>query len=340
MTPVSTTTKVSASAATDKLRVVGFAVLLLAVCALPFLVSNYRTFQLTLVLVYAIALLGLNILTGYNGQISLGHGAFYAIGAYVAAILMDKFGVPYYLTVPVAGVVCLGVGFLFGLPALRLEGLYLALATFGLGVSMPQVLKDKHIEHWTGGVQGIVIIKPDPPFGLPINQDQWLYYFTLAVLLVMFLLGWNLLRGRVGRSLIAIRDQPIAAAAMGVNNALYKSLAFGVSAMYTGVAGALGAIAVQFVAPDSFTIFLSITFLIGIVIGGLASISGAIYGALFIQFVPNIADQISKAAPWAIYGVFMIGFMYLMPVGVAGAIRIVLARIRHRTKGGGSSQKS
>src|SRR5471032_1160919 len=325
----------AAPATSSNPRMIGLAALLLAVCALPFLVSNYHTFQLTLVLVYAIALLGLNILTGYNGQISLGHGAFYAVGAYVAAILMDKFGVPYWLTVPVAGVVCLVVGFLFGLPALRLEGLYLALATFGLGVSMPQVLKDKHLEHWTGGVQGIVIIKPDPPFGLPINQDQWLYYFTLAVLLVMFLLGWNLLRGRVGRSLIAIRDQPIAAEAMGVNNALYKSLAFGVSAMYTGVAGALGAIAVQFVAPDSFTIFLSITFLIGIVIGGLASISGAVYGAIFIQFVPNIADQISKAAPWAIYGVFMIGFMYVMPVGVAGAIRILRARFQRKAQGKG-----
>jgi branched-chain amino acid transport system permease protein len=296
------------------------------------MVSNYRVFQLTLVLVYAIALLGLNILTGYNGQISLGHGAFYAIGAYVAAILMDKFGVPYWLTLPAAGATCLVVGFLFGLPALRLEGLYLALATFALGVSMPQLLKYKHLEHWTGGVQGIVIIKPDPPFGLPVNQDQWLYFFCLAVALVMFVLGWNLLRGRVGRALIAIRDQPVAAEAMGVNNAMYKSLAFGVSAMYTGVAGALGAIAVQFVAPDSFNIFLSITFLVGIVIGGLASIPGAIYGAIFIQFVPNIADQISKAAPWAIYGVFMIGFMYLMPAGVAGAIRIATARIMRRAK--------
>ncbi len=333
MMPASPAT--AAPTASSKSRIIGLAALLLAVCALPFMVSNYHTFQLTLVLVYAIALLGLNILTGYNGQISLGHGAFYAIGAYVAAILMDKFGVPYWLTVPVAGVVCLATGFLFGLPALRLEGLYLALATFALGVSMPQLLKDKHLEQWTGGVQGIVIIKPDPPFGLPINPDQWLYYFTLAILLLMFLLGWNLLRGRVGRSLIAIRDQPVAAEAMGVNSALYKSLAFGVSAMYTGVAGALGAIAVQFVAPDSFGIFLSITFLVGIVIGGLASIPGAIYGAIFIQFVPNIADEISKAAPWAIYGVFMIGFMYVMPVGVAGAIRIGWARFRRKAGGSG-----
>jgi len=331
------TAPAAAHAAFSRRRLATVAALLAAACALPFLVSSYHTFQLTLVLVYAIALLGLNILTGYNGQISLGHGAFYAIGAYVAAILMDKFGVPYWLTVPVAGVVCLGAGFLFGLPALRLEGLYLALATFALGVSMPQILKVKDLEHWTGGVQGIVIIKPDPPFSLPVNQDQWLYFFTLAVMLLMFLLGWNLLRGRVGRSLIAIRDQPIAAEAMGVNNALYKSLAFGVSAMYTGVAGALGAIAVQFVAPDSFQIFLSITFLVGIVIGGLASIPGAIYGAIFIQFIPNIADQISKAAPWAIYGVFMIGFMYLMPTGVAGALRIAWARIKGRSRGSGNS---
>jgi branched-chain amino acid transport system permease protein len=310
-----------------KMVTVTILILVLVAIALPFVASSYRTFQFTLVMVYAIALLGLNILTGYNGQISLGHGAFYAMGAYCTAILMDKLGMPYWATVPIAGAVCLVVGFLFGLPALRLEGLYLALATFALGVAMPQLLKYKSLEHWTGGVQGIVIPKPEAPFGLPINADQWLYFFTLAVTAVMFLVGWNLLRGRVGRALIAIRDHHIAAEALGVNNALYKSLAFGVSAMYTGVAGALGAIAVQFVAPDSFNIFLSIMLLVGIVIGGLASIPGALYGALFIQFVPNIADEVSKAAPWAIFGIFMIIFVYLLPTGVAGAIALVLARI-------------
>jgi branched-chain amino acid transport system permease protein len=304
------------------------AVMLALACALPFLVSNYRTFQFTLVLVYAIALLGLNILTGYNGQISLGHGAFYAIGAYCAAILMDKFGVPYWATLPVAGAVCLIAGFLFGLPALRLEGLYLALATFALGVSLPQLLKYHHFEKWTGGVQGIVISKPEPPFGLPLSPDQWLYFFSLVVALVMFWLARNLLRGRIGRAIVAIRDHHVAAEAMGIHTAMVKSLTFGVSAMYTGIAGALGAIAVQFVAPDSFNIFLSIVFLVGIVIGGLASITGALYGALFIQFVPNIADELSKAAPWAIFGVFLIGFVYLMPAGVAGAIRMALARWR------------
>jgi branched-chain amino acid transport system permease protein len=318
----------------SKRQLIPIAVLLLVACALPLAVSDYRVFQFNLVLVYAIALLGLNLLTGYNGQISLGHGAFYAIGAYCAAILMDKYGVPYWATLPVAGAVCLLVGFLFGLPALRLEGLYLALATFALGVSLPSLLKYHHLEKWTGGVQGIVIAKPEAPFGLPINADQWLYYFTLAVAIVMFLLAWNLLRGRVGRALVAIRDNHVATEAMGVNNAIYKSLAFGVSAMYTGVAGALGAIAIQYVAPDSFNIFLSIMFLVGIVVGGLASISGAIYGALFIQFVPNIADEISKAAPWAIFGIFLIGFVYLMPMGVAGAVRMAVARLTRKAQNG------
>jgi branched-chain amino acid transport system permease protein len=315
------------------------ALVLIVACVLPLMLSNYRIFQLTLAMIYAVALLGLNMLTGYNGQISLGHGAFYAIGAYTAAILMDRFDVPYWATLPMAGLVCLVVGFLFGLPALRLEGLYLALATFALAVATPQLLKYKLIEHWTGGVQGIVIIKPDAPFGLPLNPDQWLYYFTLAVTVAMFVIAWNLLRGRIGRALVAIRDHPIAAETMGINAAFYKSLTFGVSALYTGIAGALGAIVVQFVAPDSFGVFLSITLLVGVVVGGLASISGAIYGGLFTQFIPNIADSISKAAPWAIYGLVLIACMYVMPDGIAGAVRRLTAYLGRRTKPPSSEPK-
>jgi branched-chain amino acid transport system permease protein len=309
-------------------KIIGLVLLLVLACAVPFLVGNYRVFQLTMALAYSIALLGLNMLTGFNGQISLGHGAFFAIGAYTAAILMDKANFPYWATIPVAGIVCLVAGFLFGLPALRLEGLYLALATFALGVAMPQILKHKSLEHYTGGAMGIVIIKPDAPtwLPLPLSQDQWLYFFTLAWAILLFFVAWNLLRGRIGRALVAIRDQPIAAQAMGVNTAMYKSLTFGVSAFYTGIAGALAAIGVQFASPDSFNVFLSLTFVVGVVVGGLASISGALYGALFIQFIPNVADDISKAAPWAIYGVFLIGFMYVMPGGVAGAIRVLRRR--------------
>jgi len=308
-------------------------VLLVALILLPFFFKNFRVFQFNLVIVYAIAVLGLNILTGYNGQISLGHGAFYAIGAYIAAILMDRFGVPYWATLPVSGAVCFVVGMLIGFPALRLAGHYLALATFALGLAIPQLLKYKGIEDWTGGVQGIVLIKPDAPFALTLfgerlSPDRWLYLFSLAVALVMFLIAWNLLRGRVGRALVAIRDHPIAAAAMGVNLPVFKTLTFGTSAAFTGVAGGLGAVAVAFVAPDSFTVFLSITFLVGVVIGGLASIPGAIFGAMFIQFIPNVAEEISKSAPWAIYGVFLIAFMYLMPMGVMGLLRTIWTKLR------------
>ena len=313
------------------------ALLVVALVLLPFLVKNYRVFQFNLVLVYAVAILGLNILTGFNGQISLGHGAFYAFGAYTAAVMMDKMGAPYWSTLPVAALVCFSFGFLVGFPALRLAGHYLALATFALALAVPQLLKYKNIEGWTGGVQGIVLTKPDAPFefslfGQPLSPDRWLYFFTLLATAIMFLLAWNLLRGRVGRALIAIRDHPIAATAMGINLPMFKSLAFGVSAGFTGVAGALGAIAVAFVSPDSFTVTLSIFLLVGVVVGGLASIPGAIFGAIFIQFVPNISDQISKSAPAAIYGVLLIGLMYLMPTGVMGMVQRVLARLESRLR--------
>ena len=305
-------------------RITGLLLLLALAASLPFVLTNFRLFQFTQVYIYAIAILGLNMLTGYNGQFSLGHGAFYAIGAYVSAIMMDKWNVHYGWTIPVAGVLCLVVGFLFVLPALRLEGLYLALATFSLALAVPQILK--YFEHWTGGSQGIVLSKPNAPWGLKLNPDQWLYFMTLAVLVVLFWMGANLMRGRVGRAVVAIRDNHIAAEAMGINASLYKSLVFGVSAAYTGVAGALSASVIAYVAPDSFNVFLSITLLIGAVIGGMASVSGAVFGAFFIQFVPNWAQDISKAAPWAIFGVFLIVFMYVMPFGIAGAIRLLWIR--------------
>lgn len=299
-----------------------------ALAAATFLFSNYHLFQLTLVLVYAIAILGMTVLTGFNGQISLGHGAFYAIGAYTTGVLMTAWDVPYWATLPVAALVCAGFGFLIGLPALRLGGLYLALTTFALAVAVPQVLKHKAVEHWTGGVQGLVIDKPAPPFGLPLNADQWLYLFTLAVGAAIFLLAWNLTRGRIGRAMMAIRDHALAAEAMGINIALLKTRTFAVSAMCTGIAGSLGAIAVQFVAPDSFGVFVSITLFVGLVVGGVASIPGALFGAVFIEFVPNLAEQVSKAAPGAIYGVILIACMYLIPSGIGGALARLVRKVR------------
>ena len=312
-------------AASEYVPAIALIILLVVAVTLPFTTSNFRLFQFTQVLIYAIALLGLNMLTGYNGQISLVHGAFYAIGAYTTAIMIDRWGVGYGWTLPIAGVLCLVVGFLFGRPALRLEGLYLALATFALALSVPQILK--YFEHWTGGSQGIVLSKPKAPFGWKLSEDQWLYFLTLLVAVILFVLARNLLGGRVGRAVVAIRDNHIAAEAMGIDNALYKSLVFGVSAAYTGIAGALSAVVIAYVAPDSFDVFLSITFLTGVVIGGLATISGAVFGALFIQFVPNWAQDISKAAPWAIFGIFLIVFMYVMPHGIAGFCRLAWIRL-------------
>ena len=293
----------------------------------PFVAKNFVVFQLTLALIYAVAILGLNLLTGFNGQFSLGHSAFYGIGAYTAAILMDRADVAYYWTLPAAGAVCFVVGFLFGLPALRLHGVYLALATFALAIAMPQLLKSAPLEPWTGGVQGIVIIKPEAPFGLPLNADQWLYYFTILVAAVLYACAVNLVRSRTGRAIMAIRDNPIAATAMGIDVALYKSLTFGVSALYTGVAGALGAIAVQFVAPDSFTFNLAIAMFVGLVIGGVGSIPGTLFAGLFVLFVPNIAEHVSKGLAQAVYGVILIVVIFVMPSGAAGFVRMTVQRL-------------
>ena len=300
---------------------------LLVAVALPFGLKGFVVFQLTMVLIYAIAIVGLNLLTGFNGQFSLGHGAFYALGAYTAAILMEHGGVPYVWTLPLAGGLCFVAGFLFGLPALRLEAIYLALATFALAVATPQILKLSLLEPWTGGSQGIVILKPDPPFGLPVSQDQWLYFFTLAVALLLFWAAHNLVSSRTGRAMMAIRDNPIAARSMGINTSLHKTLTFGLSAFYTGVAGALGAIVVQFVAPDSFGISLSIALLVGLVVGGVGWIPGALFGGAFVLFVPNVAEHISKGLSGAAYGAILILLIYLMPSGMGGVVQLVKARL-------------
>ena len=236
-----------------------------------------------------------------------------------------------YLTLPIAGFVCLLLGVLMGFPALRLAGHYLALATFALAIATPQLLKYKPIEHYTGGVQGLVLEKPMPPFeltlfGNELSEDRWLYFVILIVGIFLFWIANNLLSGRVGRAIMAIRDQPTAAAALGVNLTFIKTATFGLSAAYTGIAGALSALAVAYIAPDSFPSFLSISLLVGVVVGGLGSIPGAIFGALFIQFVPNVADQISKSAPWAVYGAMLLALAYAAPNGVMGIVNKFIKR--------------
>jgi len=296
--------------------------------AFPFVASGYHIYQGAQVLIFAVALIGLNLLTGLNGQISLGHGAFFAIGGYGAAILITKFGLAYWAAIPLASVVCFVAGFLFGFPALRFGGLYLALATFALAVATPQILSYKGFDAFTGGSQGLTLPKPRPPAGFGLTADQWLYLVCLACAAALYWVARNLARGRIGRALVAIRDHPIAAETMGINAALYKTTCFGLSALYAGMAGGLSAIAVGFVSPESFGLALSLAFLVGIVVGGLGLLGGAVFGALFIEFVPNLADQLTvsfgegaKALPGAIYGALLILIMAIMPAGAAGAIR-------------------
>ena len=336
MTTMSATADI-ASAPTRRISsgMMWLAALLAVALVAPFVFSDYHVFQLTQIVVYAIAVLGFNLLTGFSGQISLGNGSFYALGAYTSVVLMTHAGVPYWAAPPIAGALCFGVGFLFGRSATRLEGIYLALATFGLAIVTPQILKLDALERWTGGNQGVVVSKPASP--IPgLNDDQWLYFFCLIIAVVLFAAAWNVMRGRSGRALIALRDHPIAAGTMGINVPVYKARVFGISAMYTGIAGALGGLIAGFIAPGSFEIFLSIQLLIGGVVGGVASIFGSLFGALFIEVVPDLAKHASDISPslewlavvqYPIYGALLIVTMMLMPGGLAGLVSSARNRI-------------
>ena len=306
---------------------------------MPDLVSDYRLFLVSTMMIAGIAVLGLNLLTGFNGQISLGHSAFYAVGAYTAAVLMDKLDCPYWATLPAAAILSFIVGYLFGLPALRLEGHYLALATFALALSVPQILKYKWLEELTGGVQGIVLSKPEAPFGLPLSEDQWLYYYCLIVMIILYWAAANILKSRSGRAMMAIRDYHIAADTMGIDTALYKTVTFGISAAYTGIAGALSASAIAFVAPDSFAFFLSIKFLIGLVVGGVGSLAGSVVGGIFYVLVDNSAQALSTyvksdlglqfdLSAYTVFGILLIVLMYLMPTGIVGGVYALVRRLR------------
>lgn len=306
---------------TRKSQMIAAGVVTAIALVLPFFVTDYRLLQLSMVITYTIALLGLVLLTGFNGQISLGHGAIFALGAYTTAILINTWKLPYWAAPPASAAVCFVFGVLFGRPALRLPGHLLALATFGLAMAAPQLLRYKGVERWTGGVQGIMLDKPEAPFGLPISADQWVYLFVLSILVLAFVSLANLLDGRMGRAIVAVRDNPIAATAMGIDIAFVKTVTFGYSALYTGVAGSAAAIVVSYVAPDSFNVFLSITLLVGAVIGGLNLPSGALLGAFVIQFLPNITESISKSAPSAIYGLLLILAVYAVPGGLASLLQ-------------------
>jgi branched-chain amino acid transport system permease protein len=309
------------------------------VAIFPAFVGDFKAGEYAYVGIYLIALLGLNILTGYTGQISLGHGAFMAIGAYTTAILMagnEQFGGPVsggmkdIWTLPIAALVAGFFGLAFGLPALRLSGLYLALATFALAVATPSTAQ--RFEKWTGGGEGI-----------SLSGSRYYLCWTLA--LVLFAVAWLILRGRTGRAFRAVRDSETAAVSSGVSLPRYKTLAFGISAAYAGVAGALITLATAGVSPGGFPVALSIYLLVGIVVGGLGGLSGLVFGAILVQFLPlwaqgqdlgsvfpdRVVEETQKPGGSAIvFGVVLILLMFVLPNGVSGLFRRVGQAIMSR----------
>jgi len=298
----------------------------------PFQLGSYRIFQATTIAMWAVVALGLNLLTGYNGQISLGHGAFVAIGGYTSAILMSDYGwdnnwLFCCLTIPVGGLITGAVGFLVGVPALRLTGPYLAVATLALAMSTPQILYK--YEGLTHGSQGINVTLPPLPGVVDsvLNQTQWLYFLALAIAIIMAIVAWNIVRSRLGRAFVAIRDSEIAAQAMGISVPRFKTMAFAISAFFAGVCGAVYVQVIGFVSPQSFGVLQSINYLTTVVVGGLASILGSILGAAAYVLVPEINGLLEQLhlpatdqAPGVIYGASLVLVMIFMPYGLAGSM--------------------
>ena len=307
------------------------AVLVVYVLA-PRFVSDFHTRDLAHAGVFFIAIVGLNLLTGYTGQISLGHGALMAVGGYTTAALVVHEHWRDVWTIPLAGVAAGIVGFLIGLPALRLSGLYLALATFAFAVAMPSLLKK--FSGLTGGGQGLRLLEQAPLqvtglsgtvtlFGHSTSQNHFLYYLTWGIGLVGFLIAWLIVRGRLGRTFRAVRDSEVAAASAGIDLARAKTTAFAISGVYAGVAGSLLAIQGEIVNPLSFTFLLSILILVGTVVGGLGSLPGMVLGALFIQYLPDLSTHVSTAqgVPDFVFGAAIILVMILLPMGAGGLLR-------------------
>lgn len=294
---------------------------------LPLSQPTYANFNLSMVMVYAVAGLGLNLLTGYMGQLSLGHSAFFAVGAYTTAVLIDN-GFHYLLTLPIAAVVCFCFGYVIGLPALRLRGLQLALVTLALALVVPAAIK--RLDNWTHGQEGINLFTAEPPPALGIERDQWIYYLCLIVLVLAIIVTRRLTSGRIGRALVAIRNNETAVSTLGVRTSRLKTTVFAISAAYAGIAGTLYVYTVQFVGPDAFGLTLAIALISLIVVGGLGTVSGAVLGAFFIHYIPTITADINQAAAGLTYGVVLIAFMFVMPFGIVGLVRYVLKPVVDR----------
>jgi branched-chain amino acid transport system permease protein len=302
-------------------KVVAVVAFVVAVALVPLVLADYQAYEFALVGAYFVAVCGLNILTGYTGQISLGHGAFMAVGGYTTAMLSVDHGMDPVWTIPLGGLVAGLVGFAFGIPALRLSGLYLALVTFGIAVAVPAIARWEKVDQWTGGSTGKNVPLPRAHWGLHLTANDWLYYQNWTIALFLLLVAWLLLRGRTGRAFRAVRDSEVAAVSFGVHLPTYKTVAFGVSAFYAGVAGSLLATTVAYVNPDTYPIKLSVYLVVGAVAAGLGSLWGLVFGAALIEYLPIKAAEISTTAPDVIFGVVLIAVMMLLPSGAAGLMK-------------------
>jgi branched-chain amino acid transport system permease protein len=300
-------------------RLDGLALIVLAIVllVLPRFADNYILYVMTRLFVYVLVALGLNLLTGYAGQVSLGHAAFFGIGAYTAAVLAERWQWPSVLCIVGATVFTAAVGYLLGLPCLRLSGLYLAMATLGFTLIVQEMLLQLAVI--THGSEGMNV-EPASFLGLTFDTDTRKYYLLLVITAAMLVFARNLVRGRTGRAFLAIRDNERAAEAMGVNLAQYKTIAFAISALYTGLAGALSAFIVGFLDPQEFSFFLSIQFITIIILGGLASLLGSVLGAVFLIVLPELLAGLDV---WQalVYGLIMVVTIIFMPFGLSGAIR-------------------
>jgi branched-chain amino acid transport system permease protein len=288
--------------------------------------TTFFAFKLTMVVILGLAVRGLQLLIGATGQISLGHGAFFAIGAYTAGVAIAQHWLPASVAIPVALAVCALLGFLFGLPAVRLTGPYLALATFALAVALPQLLKHPALEPWTGGVSGLSLDPLSVPSFIPLQTDQWVLVVAAAWTALLYTVLHRLMLGPAGLAWHMLRDHPTAAAAAGVNVGKWKALAFGVSAGVVGVAGALQTCLTNFVSPDSFPIFLSLSLMAGVAIAGPRSTLGTFIAAAFLSFAPDLAEKISQELTGLLYGLVMLAAIYVVPLVGRWRNRGVLAR--------------
>jgi branched-chain amino acid transport system permease protein len=293
---------------------VAFVVLIIVLALAPLVLESYLIFVVNLIAIHVIVALGMNLLVGYAGQISLGHAGFYAIGAYTSVVLNAKFGVPFPVSLLCAGLFAAMFGFLLGLPALRLEGPYLAIATLGFGIAVVQILGKW--ESVSGGHMGIHA--PKMTIGPWIlNTDVKAYYFIMGVCVLATFAAYNIGRSRIGRAFVAIRDSDVAAEATGVNLTYYKTLAFAVSAFFTGIGGALMAHMVGFISPENYNMFVSIHFLSIVVVGGLGSTLGSVLGAIMMVSLQQALSGM-QALAMVIYGAIMIGVVLFEPLGLRG----------------------